>query len=144
MELYSTMVELAKSQSSVAVAAIKIRKYDAEVTSCFCLGLKGELEFRVRARNPSTLEQAINFTIESEREVARGNSLYGELTGSRPSTSTWNPNTFDSGEPMPKRSKKIHNVNNKRETAKDSKGKFTCYTCGKENHISRNCRDRKS
>ena len=143
MELYSSMVELAKSQSSATIAEIKIREYSAEVTSCFCLGLQGGLELRVRARNPVNLQQAINFAIESEREVASRKGLYGEPATPRPSTFTRNSNSLAAGEPAPKKSKAIYNIKDKRETGQDQKNKFSCYTCGKENHISRNCPDRK-
>ena len=87
MELFSKLSEIAKSQSPANIAAIKIREYDSEVTSCFCLGLQGELEFRVRQKNPTSLQQAVNFAIESEREAYRRKRLYGEIEEPSPSTS---------------------------------------------------------
>ena len=47
MNLFAGMTELTDQQSSPAIAAIKIREYETEITSCFCLGLRDELEFRV-------------------------------------------------------------------------------------------------
>ena len=70
MDLFARMTELTNQRSSSAISAIRIREYDSEIASCFCLGLRDELEFRVRQKNPKSLYEAVNFGIEAEREVA--------------------------------------------------------------------------
>ena len=143
MELFSKLAEIAKSQSPANIAAIKIREYDVEVTSCFCLGLRGELEFRVRQKNPTTLQQAINFAIESEREAYRRKRLYGEIEDSLPSTSRQHLEKFSIREPAQKKYKSAYHIDNRYAPVQNPKSKLTCYTCGKENHTSRNCQERK-
>ena len=143
MELFSKMVELTQKQSPADIAAFKIREYDSEVASCFCLGLRGELESRVRQRNPLTLQEAVNLAVEANRELNRRKRLYGEIDESSPSTSregTDNPNNRD---PITKKPRLVYNIKGERTQSQNKTNKLTCYNCGKENHISRNCPDRK-
>lgn len=47
VDLFSKVVEIAESQFSASIVALKVREYDLEAASCFCMDLRGELEFRV-------------------------------------------------------------------------------------------------
>ena len=91
----------------------------------------------------SNLQQATNFAIESEREVLRRKRLHGEIEDSIPSTFRHHLNNRLIWDPPCKKYKTVHNINNKITPVRNPRGKFTCYTCGKENHTSRNCPDRK-
>ena len=138
MDLFARMTELNDQQSSPAIAAIKIREYDTEIASCFCLGLRDELEFRVRQKNPTKLREAINFAIEADREVTRRKRLYSEVD-SLSSTSRQNHNNFAVREPAQKKFKSIFKIKNKPAMERNVKHSITCYTCGKEGHPSRSC-----
>ena len=148
MELFSKMAEIAEQQSPGTIALVKIKEYDSEIASCFRLGLQGEMEARVRQKNPITLQEAINAAIEAERDVSRRKRLYGEINVENVhenSSASHDKGSAGAGFHirMPLRGDKqcrtVYQV--KREVSQPVKTPkdTVCYTCGEEGHYSRSC-----
>ena len=144
-ELFYKMTEIIEQQSSPELATEKIKEYNLDVATCFRLGLQGELEARVRQKNPTSLQDAINAAIDAERDLNRRKRLYGNL--SEPSTSIAENVVFSgvdsaSREPHNKYHKSNHrSINHIREehSSQSSDKDTICYSCGKGGHTSRSC-----
>ena len=145
MELYNKMVELTEQQSPPEIATMKIKEFDSEVATCFLLGLRGDIEGRVRQKNPSNLQEAINAAMESEKELKRRKRLHHELNDYSKETINKEfkgkdyliKEKFRRREGNPEYSG-VYHVNEKSSRDVDFSKKI-CYTCGKEGHIARNC-----
>lgn len=145
MDLFNKIVELTAQQSPPSVAVIKVKEYDLEVASCFRLGLEGELEARVRQRNPSTLQEAINIAIEAERDVNRRLRLRGDLRNDSSATGTEYNSGADCVISNPSQGRvfrPVYQVQGKRPRNENHRGEPTCFICGEEGHYARSCPNR--
>lgn len=109
----------------------------------FVRGLRGELSLRVSSNRPSTLMQALDFAIETEKEVEQRSKLFNS---SQEVMHVDNDQIYsDDKLKTPENSKRVYvrqfNGHSDHTRQFDRKS-LTCFACGKIGHIKRDCYSR--